>query len=284
MSTPKFSILVANYNNAKFLKDLFQSIEQQSFKDFEVVFVDDASSDNSLEVAASYALKDSRIKIHKNTKNLSCGQNKIKCIQLAEGEICGFVDPDDMIEPNALETMIRVFDENPDASLAYSNFCHCNEALSEIKKYEYDKAIPDGKMLIYGTTPNHFTAFRKSKYEETDGINPNFKRAIDRDLVLKLEERGNVIHIDDYLYKYRINSNSISCNSNSFKAEYWAWRARLDACECRGWNPEEIYSEIQSYFAQKLTYYDYRQTTDFKLGSKMLAPFRLLKYKILKKQ
>lgn len=284
MSEPRFSILVANYNNSKFLNDLFQSISNQSYKNYEVVFIDDCSSDNSLEIAKSYAQTDSKIRIYKNEQNLGCGKNKIKCIELAQGEFCGFVDPDDTIEPQALEVIIKYFDSNPDASLIYSNFYHCNEDMSVVKKYEYDSAIPDRKMLIYGTTPNHFTAFRKSKYDETDGINPNFKRAIDRDLVLKLEEKGTAIHIGDYLYKYRINSNSISCNSNSFKAEYWAWRARLDACERRGWNPEEIYSEIQSYFAQKLTYYDYRQTTDFKLGSKMLAPFRLLKYKILKKQ
>ncbi|MCQ2974928.1 MAG: glycosyltransferase [Bacteroidales bacterium] len=222
MQEPKFSILVANYNNSKFLDDLFLSFKEQSFKNYEVVFVDDYSNDNSLEIANNYALNDNRIRIYKNSKNLGCGKNKAKCIELAKGEICGFVDPDDILEPNALEVMINNFETNPDTALVYSNFYLCNEDLSKIEKYNYDSNIPKDKVLIYGATPNHFSAFKKENYLKTSGINPNFKRAIDRDMVLKLEETGKTIHIPDYLYKYRINSNSISNNQNAFKAEYWA--------------------------------------------------------------
>ena len=104
----------------------------------------------------------------------------------------------------------------------------------------------------------------------------------DRDLILKMEEVGRVVRIPDYLYHYRINSNSISNNINAYKAQYWAWQARYRACERRGLNKEDVYSEIMSYIDNQR--FDYSTTTDYKIGKMILAIPRWIKYKLLRRK
>ena len=97
----KFSILIANYNNGKFFQDCYKSILQQTYHNWEVVILDDASTDNSVEVIKNIIQNDSRFRWYENEKNEGVGFTKGKLIELAEGEICGYLDPDDAILPNA---------------------------------------------------------------------------------------------------------------------------------------------------------------------------------------
>ncbi|MBR6177384.1 MAG: glycosyltransferase [Bacteroidales bacterium] len=280
--SPLFSILVANYNNAKFFDDLFPSLINQTYGNIEIIFVDDGSTDNSLNKAQKYAARDSRIKIFDNQQNMGCAFTKKRCIDLSSGVFFGFVDPDDFIESNAVEIMINQLINDSEISLVHSNFYICDEKLSNRKQFTQPSDIDEGKLLMFGFAPNHFSAFSRQKYNQTQGIDTSFKRAIDRDLVLKMEEVGRVVHIPKYLYNYRINSNCISNNQNSYKAQYWAWQARFSACERRGLRKEDVYSEIMSYIDGKR--FDFSTTTDYKLGKKILSIPRWIKYKLFKRK
>ena len=279
-TSPLFSILIANYNNAKFFDDLFPSLISQTYKNIEIIFVDDCSTDNSLEEVKKYADQDPRIKVFKNNQNQGCAPTKRRCIELSTGEYFGFVDPDDFIETNAVEKMINELKKGSEIALVCSRFYLHNENLTEKQELVLPHDISEEKLLMFGFAPDHFSAFSRKKYNLTQGIDTTFKRAIDRDLVLKMEEVGRVVRIPDYLYHYRINSNSISNNLNSYKAQYWAWMARYNACERRGLNKEDVYSEIMSYIENQR--FDYSTTTDYKLGKKILSIPRWIKYKLFK--
>ncbi len=280
ISSPLFSILVANYNNAKFFDDLFPSLISQTYKNIEIIFVDDCSTDNSLDEVEKYAKNDPRIKVFKNNQNQGCAPTKKRCIELSSGEYFGFVDPDDFIETNAVEKMINELKKCSEIALVCSRFYLHNENLTEKQTIALHQDIREEKILMFGFAPNHFSAFSRQKYNLTQGIDTSFKRAIDRDLVLKMEEVGRVVRIPEYLYHYRINSNSISHNLNAYKAQYWAWQARYRACERRGLSKEDVYSEIMSYIDGKR--FDFSTTADYKLGKKLLALPRWIKYKLLK--
>ena len=278
---PLFSILVANYNNAKFFADFFPRIKNQTYKNIEVIFIDDGSTDNSLIEVEKYANGNNRIKIYKNDKNMGSEYTKKRNIELSTGEYFAFADPDDFVEPQAVELVMEQLLQNKNLSMVYTNFYLTNEDLSHETKYIYPTDIPDNKILMFGFTPNHFAAFSRQKYNQTPGLDISLKRVTDRDLVLLMEEVGQVIRIPQYLYHYRINSNSISHNLNAYKAQYWAWQARYKACERRGLSKEHVFTEIMSYIDNQR--FDFSTTTDYKLGKKLLSIPRFVKYKLLKR-
>lgn len=282
MNTPLFSILIANYNNSRFFCDLFPRLLNQTYTNIEIIVIDDCSTDDSMQQLQKYAEQDSRIKVFKNNENQGCAPTKRRCIELSSGEYFGFVDPDDFIETNAVEKMINALKKDTEIALVCSRFYLHNENLTEKQAITLPQDISENKLLMFGFTPDHFSAFSRKKYNLTEGIDITFKRAIDRDLVLKMEEVGRVVRIPDYLYHYRINSNSISNNQNAYKAQYWAWQARYRACERRGLSKEDVYSEIMSYLDNQR--FDYSTTADYKLGKKLLALPRWIKYKLFKRK
>lgn len=103
---PKISVCVPTYNSAEFLQECLDSIIAQTFSQFELLVVDNHSSDHTLEIVEKYASKDSRIKVIKNTQNIGLVGNLNRCIDLAEGEWIKFVFSDDIIAPTCLEKML----------------------------------------------------------------------------------------------------------------------------------------------------------------------------------
>jgi glycosyltransferase involved in cell wall biosynthesis len=230
-SEPLFSLLLANYNNSSFLDDCLESVYKQTYTNWEIIFVDDCSTDNSLQIIKKYADKDARIKVFPNEKNSGCGFSKNRCVQLSSGELCGFLDSDDALMPAALEIMIKSHLENPHAALVCSRRFHCDVKL-KIKGASNEET---GKFVSQLATPliNHFASFKKEMYDKTSGIDAYMKRAVDQDLYLKLEEKGDIVFIPEVLYLYRHNYNSISLTDNEYKAQAWHIYANSNACKRR---------------------------------------------------
>ena len=147
--SPLFSILIANYNNGIYLEDAINSIMKQTYQNWEIIIVDDCSTDNSLELYKKYE-SDSRIHVYYNDSNHGCGYTKRRCAELAHGEICGFVDPDDTLEPDALETMIKAHAEDDSLSLVYSRYNEVDENLQFIRVSKQQRPIPEGSSFLEG--------------------------------------------------------------------------------------------------------------------------------------
>lgn len=124
-SSIKFSILVPVYNVEKFLRESLDSIVAQTFKDFEVICVNDGSTDNSLEMLNEYANKDSRIKII-SQENQGQGVARNNAIDVAQGEYLLFVDSDDFIDSNTLEVLYNKFQET-DVDIIQFDYATCKE-------------------------------------------------------------------------------------------------------------------------------------------------------------
>lgn len=232
---PLFSVLIANYNNSNYITECILSIQLQTYQNFEIIIVDDCSTDNSIEILNEIIKKDTRIKLFKNEINYGCGYTKAKCAEYAQGEICGYVDPDDKIVPTAIEKMVKKHISNPNISLIGSRriFCDSNMNIIDIAK-PITPRLRDFKNQL--DTPffiTHFATFKKSCYLKTSGLDPYMKRGVDQDLYLKLEETGIVDFIDEPLYFYRNNNNSISLNKNYYKATSWHIYCVIEACKRR---------------------------------------------------
>lgn len=246
MNQPLFSILIAQYNNGKYFEDCYNSIIAQTYTNWEAIIVDDCSADDSVQKMKKLIGDDPRFKIFVNLENKGCGFTKRRCAELAGGEICGFLDPDDAIAATAIEEMVKKHLELPEAGLVYSNFIYCDENLMPGKVNE-QKAVPDFQPDFYnlGGLISHFATFKTSFYRKTAGIDDYLQRAVDQDLYLKLYEVGGVFYLNRNFYLYRIHDGGISTTHNIRKAEYWHWVVIIAAARRRNTNVETIFSESE---------------------------------------
>ncbi len=109
---PKISVLVPVYNAAPFIGATIESVLAQSFTDFELLILDDASADNSAEIIAQY--KDTRIKFFKNKTNLGISASRNRLVDLAQGEYIAVLDNDDICLPDRLKVQAEFLDSHPE--------------------------------------------------------------------------------------------------------------------------------------------------------------------------
>ena len=109
---PRFSVVIPVYNSYNLLEKCLETLEEQTYKDFEVVIVDDCSTDNSFEKLQNYS-QDSKLNFHvfKNDKNSGPGETRNNGIRNATGEYVIFIDSDDYIETNSLELINKVIEK-----------------------------------------------------------------------------------------------------------------------------------------------------------------------------
>lgn len=280
--TPLFSILIANYNDGKYLKDALASVERQTYQNYEVIIVDDCSTDNSKSILQS--LEQNPIyHIYYNDQNRGCGYTKRKCVEMSNGDICGFLDADDVLTPDALDIMVESHIKHHDVSIVYSKYYACDNNLSTNYVSSHQCKIPEGSTFLdyKRGSISQFATFKRCKYNVTSGINEQLKIAEDLDLYFKLEEVGKTYFIDKPLYYYRNGTgNNTSLNENVIKAAYWEIIAKTDACKRRNVNIEtieipcieEIVNSIISVKGNQT-----KQTREYKLGNYILHPFLILK-------
>lgn len=244
-----FSILVANYNNGKYFSDCYHSIISQSYTDWEVIIVDDSSTDDSVKMISNLIGDDPRFKLYENEDNRGCGFTKNKCVSLASGELCGFLDPDDALLPDALEVMVTIHRAETNVSLVHSSFFYCDESLKTTSLFTHaGKVMIDNRFTNLEGRVSHFATFKKAIYRQTEGIDTLLLRAVDQDLYLKLSEKGPFFFIDKPLYKYRIHGGGIAAG-NDLKAFYCHLKVIAAAEKRRSVNLEE---EVSGQFRRKV--------------------------------
>jgi len=205
----KFSILIAHYNNAEYFKSCLESIKKQSYENWEAIILDDASRDEEKEAIKQLIKNDLRFKFYENKENLGVGFTKAKLIELATGEICGFLDPDDALHHDALLKSINSYSNNV---ATYSQFTLCDKDIKPIKKFRNTRLIKNNDKLFFNIffEITHFFTFKKSAYLKTSGINTSLTSAVDQDLYLKLYEIGDFTFINSSLYFYRLHDKGVS--------------------------------------------------------------------------
>ncbi|MDY0090035.1 MAG: glycosyltransferase [Flavobacteriaceae bacterium] len=261
-----FSVLVANYNNAKYITECLDSILKQTCQNFEIIIVDDCSTDNSVEVIKDYMKNENRIKLFQNQENKGAGYTKKRCIDESSGEICGFVDPDDAIVENALEIMMTEHRNHTDTGLVYSNNIICDSKLNPL----YQRVKDSKKQMsptILRCNVSHFATFKKRFYLKSIQLDPLFKRAVDMDLYACLLSVSTSRYVHKLLYNYRVHEKGISRFDNREKASYWHFMVKNRHLKSLKFN------ELENDFIQFLNYYRY----DVSIYSK----FRLLKIAVV---
>ena len=206
------SLLMTNYNYSKYIKEAIESVLEQTSPEWELIIVDDASTDNSLEMIKPY-LKDERIKLIKHEKNQGYAGSLITAVENSSAEIIGIIDADDALHKDAVQIMVKAHQDNPDCGLIYSTRYDCDNNLKIKSVVEWIGEIKGGKTNLHESKVSHFKTFKRSVYENTAGFDPNQKKAVDKDIIYKLEEVTKLKFIDRPLYYYRTHEKGISQGS-----------------------------------------------------------------------
>jgi glycosyltransferase involved in cell wall biosynthesis len=232
-----FSIIVANYNNEFYLPELIKSIQDQTYSNWELIIVDD-NSRNSPDNILKPFLEDFRIKYFKHNENLGVAATFKTATDNSKGEIIGMLGADDALTPTALQIMVDAHIKYPSASLINSDCFWCDDKLKIIEKYKYYRALKPNEQLIRNLTIGSFATFKKIAYDKTDGFEPFFKKAVDHDIYLKLDEVGDLQYVNEPLYLYRSNPIGISQNQNGVNAAQFSLIAVGNAYKRRLGSPK----------------------------------------------
>ena len=119
---PDVSVIMSVYNGETYLAEAIESVVKQNFKNWELVIINDCSTDSTAEILSEFALKDERIKVHTNEVNLKLPSSLNKAISLCEGKYIARMDADDICLPDRLEKQYKFMEENSDVALSSCRF------------------------------------------------------------------------------------------------------------------------------------------------------------------
>ncbi len=208
--TERISIIVTCYNRQQYLAATIESILNQTYPHFELLIWDDASTDNSLEIAKEYQQQDSRIKIFAQKVNQGFTKSIASAVAATGGEYLGWVDSDDLLHPFALANTVKALDRNADVGMVYTDRLVIDEGDRNLGLDRRSKIVYSPSNLLLNFMTFHFRLMRKNIYELAGGIDRSFTTAQDYDLCLRLSEITKIKHIPQPLYFYRQHEGSIS--------------------------------------------------------------------------
>jgi glycosyltransferase involved in cell wall biosynthesis len=212
---PKISVIVPVYNGERYLRESIESVLSQSYRDFELIVVDDGSSDKTREVISQYEGKYSYFKAVYHSENKGVSAAKNSGIAVSTGEFLVFAAADDIQEQERLEVSIKALEENPDLDMV---FIDCQMIDSEGNFLNRRKGYPAGmtskNAIIYQLKRNHLWSglvmLRNTPDIRFDETIPN---AVDYELFLRMLLKGATLRIIGLpLLRYRVHENNISGN------------------------------------------------------------------------
>lgn len=216
---PKVSIIIPCYNQGKYVAEAINSALRQTFKDIEIVCVNDGSTDNSVEIIKSFEHKYKNFIFLNNEENRGVIYSRNFAIKNCNGTYILPLDADDIIEPTYVEKAVKILDNNPNIGIVY---CKA-KIFGNYDKYWNLKPFNKSDIL-YENCIFCSALFRKSDFLKIGGYNNNMKYGCeDYDLWLSFIEQGlEVFQINEILFSYRqYDETSRTTISLKNKKEIW---------------------------------------------------------------
>lgn len=204
-----------NYNKEHFILQAIQSVLRQTFSDFELVVVDDGSTDGSLAIIREVAKTDGRIKVLTNAANAGSSFTLNKAMNAATGQYICFISSDDVFKPERLERMVDALKGRPDY-IAYTDIFLMDKDGKVIKSsYLGSKGLPpEGDAYAYALKEwiqgLATMMIPTSAIQEVGRFDESLSWGEDFDYVLRLTERYKVVLVREPLYGYRKHASSMS--------------------------------------------------------------------------
>lgn len=206
---PKVSVIMNCLNCEKYLKAAVDSVYAQTYKDWEIIFWDNASTDRSAQIARSY---DDRLRYFRGEETIPLGAARNKALEQARGEFIAFLDCDDLWVPEKLEKQMSLFRENPQIAVVYSG-CQTIDSndypLKNTRRKFYRGMIFDD-LLRHHFIPSLPSVVIKKEHIHAVGAFSEYRASEDFDLLLKLAFRYPFDFVDEILASYRLHNQATS--------------------------------------------------------------------------
>lgn len=190
------SVVIPCYNCEKLVTQTLDSVVNQTYGDFEVIAIDDCSTDDTYNVINEYSKKDNRINVFKNGQNLGVALTRNKGVELASGEFIAFLDSDDIWELNKLQKQIELLKNDNFIDLCYTSYTLYNSDMSEI-------------LSVYNTKTQ--TSYKKMLYENMIGLSTVLIR---KSVFMQYKMSNSYIH-EDYVLWLKLLKNDYICKGLS---------------------------------------------------------------------
>ena len=264
---PLASICIPTYNGAQYLCECLDAVLSQSFSKFQVIIVDDQSSDNTWEILNQYAAHDERISLFKNEHNLGLVSNWNRCIELAGGEWIKFVFQDDIIRNDCLELMLKTADVDAPFVLCRRDFFFHPEMDKVTKDFylhvipQFDQICPNSGLIspvqicnaVLSEPLNFFgeptsTLIHRSIFERFGLFNPAMVQLCDLEYWIRVGVNTGIKYIPEPLVQFRVHPSSTSSKNNDTQLYRSSYMDRLILLHEFAYNP--FYEPLRK-FTQK---------------------------------
>lgn len=212
MSTaqPKVSICIPTYNYGQFIAETIESVMAQTYTDYELVVVDNCSSDDTRSIVSSYSAKDVRIRYFCNESNLGMVGNWNRCLNYARGEYIKILCADDLLAPTSIERSVELFIGHPNVTLVSCIRQIVDKNLNPMATVAYadEFQIENGNSVIKkcffeGNLIGEPTAVMFRRKDAARGFDQRFKQLIDLEMWFHLLEKGDFAFISEVLCSFR---------------------------------------------------------------------------------
>jgi glycosyltransferase involved in cell wall biosynthesis len=220
VSNPTVSVTVTNYNYGRFLDQNIESILGQSFEDFEVVFVDNASTDNSVQIVRKHEKADHRIRVIAHPENQGRFASLRESCDLSRGRYRVHLDADDyVLSRDAFKEQVTLLDAHPSMAFVYSALTLVNvngDVIHVSHPYDKNVVLPSAGALeqLLTFNVNHSgLMLRLDSYRATTGYTDKYPQMCDVFLAVRLSEQGDLVgYVDRPLYAFRQHGTNLHLN------------------------------------------------------------------------
>lgn len=240
------SIILPIYNGEKYMNKSIDSVINQTYKNWELLILDDCSTDKTAIIAQDYVQADSRIKYFKNEVNLRLPKNLNKGFSLAKGEYLTWTSDDNMYLPNAIETMVNKLNKDK----TDFTFASCRIIDADDKPYEYimvNKKSPE--TIIGQNCVGACFLYTRKVYETIGEYNPEYTLVEDFDYWQRIFQKFKVSPIEEILYLYRMHEGALT---STMKKE--TFNITLEKMLLENYNGFKNIKLIQKYYYYKGLY------------------------------
>jgi glycosyltransferase involved in cell wall biosynthesis len=244
VSTPKVSVIIPVYNAGRYLESAIASVLAQTFRDFEIVAVNDGSTDNSAEVLDFIASRDPRLRVISRPNTGIVGALN-DALAAARGEFVARMDADDLCLPERFSRQVEYLEGHPDCVCVGSAFLYIDEAGCPIKECsrpsdhdEIEKALllGNGGIIIHPSA-----MFRRDAVENVGCYREMAQWVEDLDLYLRLARVGRLANQPEVLFHYRFHEQSVNFTKNKGRFERkLALLADAYAARGRSFDPQAL--------------------------------------------
>jgi len=210
---PLVSVILSTYNREKYIKRAIESALNQTYKNIELIIINDGSTDRTAEIISEFSKKDPRITILTNETNLGLAKSLNKGISQSRGKYIARLDDDDFwSEPRKLEKQVRFFEKNPNYILVGGGVIRIDESGKEIVRHLLPESDEDIRksILIDNTFAHPTVVFKKSTWEKIGGYDENLYFSEDWDLWLRFGKLGKFYNFQEYFTCYLQGKQNIS--------------------------------------------------------------------------